>query len=483
MGIVTFIVAANASEPLLLAEDRLPDFSWAGYRGGEEPGWPEPTASVLDFGAVPDDGLSDASAFQEAMQAGGVILVPEGSYLIDQVVRVERSDVILRGEGEAVLDFPAPLEELIGEAAQWSWNGGLFWVSPTESSSVIEVLDGSWSRGEVFPHAGVLVLTDDDDRSLGRHLHKDQEEPGDCEWQQVITLAWPTDGVQPLRFDVRPEWTPTLYSDTALREIGFERLTFRFPDEDYPGHLDERGYNGIFFEGGVRDSWVRELTFINADNGVLTDQRSKNLLVADIRFEGRMGHHGFNVAYTADSLFRDVHFEQDHFHSMTVDHKSNGNVFMRFSAAEGLELEMDHHRDSPFENLFTSFSATPNFINGGSWCAGVPGGARNTFWGLPGPLFEPYWSNVQTNLVGSYESPDSMTIDQEWVENLESVEPRNLYLAQRAERLGLSYEDTGLDQPDDEAEAEDCGGCGGSAAWLLVLAAAGSRRRRGGPAA
>ncbi len=113
----------------------------------------------------------------------------------------------------------------------------------------------------------------------------------------------------------------------------------------------------------------------------------------------------------------------------------------------------------------------------------MPGGARNTFWGLPGPLFEPYWSNVQTNLVGSYESPDSMTIDQEWVENLESVEPRNLYLAQRAERLGLSYEDTGLDQPDDEAEAEDCGGCGGSAAWLLVLAAAGSRRRRGGPAA
>lgn len=460
---------ALAAEPALLAEERLPDFSWAGYHQGEEPAWPEPTASVLDFGAVPDDGLSDHAAFQAAVNEGGVVLVPAGTYVIDGVVRVWRS-VVLRGEQGSVLELPVPLEALLGEAPQWSWNGGLFWVSPSTSPELLNPVTESYTRGEVFPQAGLLVLTDDEERSLGRHLHNDQAEPGDCDWQTTITLSWPTDGEQPLRFDVRPEWTPQLFTYPALSEVGFERLTFRFPDEEYPGHLDERGYNAIFFEKGVRDSWVRELTLVNSDNGVLTDTLSKNLLVADVRFEGRMGHHGFNVAQTADSLFRDIHYEQDHIHSMTVDHRSSGNVFMRVSSADGLEVEMDHHRDSPFENLFVAFSATPNFINGGSWCAGQPGGARNTFWGLPGPLFEPYWSSVQTNLVGDFDAPESMTQDQEWVENLESVEPRNLYLWQRAERLGLAYQDTGLaPEAAPEDEDEGCGGCSSNPAPAGLL--------------
>ena len=476
--VVTLLAVAHATEPQLLGQDRLPDFSWAGYQQGEEPPMDPAQGSVLDLGAVPDDGLSDHEAFQRAADEGGVWEVPPGTYLIDAVVYVRRS-MVLRGE-DAVLEFPNPLEVLLGEAPQWSWNGGMFWVRPSESPALVQEITESYVRGEVFPYAGLLKMTDDAEHTMGWHLHNDQEGPGDCDWQTTLTLEWPTDGEQPLRFDVRPEWTPQLYSYPAVSEVGFEGLTFQFPDEEYPGHLDERGYNGVFFEGGVRDSWVRDVTFINADNGVLTDTLSKNLLVADVRFEGRLGHHGFNVAFTHDSLFRDVHYEQDFIHAMTVDHRASGNVFMRFSAIEGLELEMDHHRDSPFENLFVAFEATPNFINGGSWCAGQPGGARNTFWGLPGPLFEPYWSHVQTNLVGSFDSPDSFTEDQEWVENLDEVHPRNLYLYQRAERLGLEYQDTGL-QPDPEPDPEEgCDGCGGgSAGWLLAgLGGLLLRRRR-----
>jgi hypothetical protein len=470
---VILLGLAFATEPQLLGQERLPDFSWAGYKGGEEPPANKADGSVDELGAVANDGLSDRDAFQLAADKGGVWVVPEGTYVIDHVVRISKP-VVFRGH-DAVLELPNPLEVLFGEAAQWSWNGGIFWVSPAEDPVLVKDIARSYVRGEVFEEAGLLVLTDDAEHTMGWHLHNDQAGPGDCDWQTTLTLRWPTDGTQPLRFDVRPEWTPQLYTYPAVSEVGFEGLVFQFPDEEYPGHLDERGYNAIFFEGGVRDSWVRNVTFINADNGVLTDQLSKNLLVADIRFQGRMGHHGFNVAFTADSLFRDVHYEQDFIHAMTVDHRSSGNVFMRFSS-EDLELEMDHHRDSPFENLFVAFEATPNFINGGSWCAGDPGGARNTFWGLPGPLFEPYWSGNQTNLVGSFESPDSMTADAEWVENLDEVSPKNLYLFQRAERLGLDYADTGAQEPVPEPEGDSrCSGCAGAGSaftlsWVAVLA-------------
>ena len=81
-----------------------------------------------------------------------------------------------------------------------------------------------------------------------------------------------------------------------------ESLKIEFPDVPYAGHLDEPGYNAIFMKGGVVNSWVRDVTIENADNGVLTDTYSKWITVDGLTLEGRYGHHGLNVAHTADSL-------------------------------------------------------------------------------------------------------------------------------------------------------------------------------------
>ena len=68
--VVTLLVVAHATEPQLLGQDRLPDFSWAGYQQGKEPPMDPAQGSVLDLGAVPDDGLSDHEAFQRAADEG-----------------------------------------------------------------------------------------------------------------------------------------------------------------------------------------------------------------------------------------------------------------------------------------------------------------------------------------------------------------------------------------------------------------------------
>ncbi|MFT5584611.1 MAG: hypothetical protein ACI9VR_002196, partial [Cognaticolwellia sp.] len=119
---------------------RLPDFTTAGYQGGDTPPVPKVSASVLDFGATGDGVTDDTAAFQAAiLGTTGVLEIPAGRYLITDVLDIQHSDLVLRGAGpeSTFLVFPKPLAEIRGEAVQWSWNGGLIWISSTESGTEI----------------------------------------------------------------------------------------------------------------------------------------------------------------------------------------------------------------------------------------------------------------------------------------------------------------------------------------------------------
>lgn len=81
-------------------DSRLPDFSFAGYRRGEEPyRIPEASVSVADFGARGDGESDDTSAFREAIAAGAGkrVLVPEGRYLLSDRLEIEASGTVLQG--------------------------------------------------------------------------------------------------------------------------------------------------------------------------------------------------------------------------------------------------------------------------------------------------------------------------------------------------------------------------------------------------
>jgi len=469
---------------------RLPDFSWAGYHAGEAP-IPEVAvvADVRDFGAVGDGETDDTAAFRAALAAtsGGALLVPEGTYLLTDVLEVDHGDLVIRGEGpeRTVLFIDRSLTDVRGERPQWSWEGGFLWVQPTEAGTeeaavtvsavrgdrVLEVDDASaFSAGDWM----VLRLTDDGPGTLGMHLHNDQAGGGTCTWQDPIVFRWPVriaavEGnaitlAQPMRLDVRLEWSPVLWSMPAVEEVGVESLRIRFPDVPYAGHLLEPGYNAIYFTQGVRNAWVRDVAIENADNGILTASLTKQVTVSDLRLEGRKGHHGLNIAHTADGLFQDLQFEMSWMHEITVDHHSNGNVFKRVSSLDVL-VALDHHRDAPFENLFTDFSAEISWLHGGSWCAGPPSGARETFWNLPGPLPPPYFGYIQTNVVGDLTEEDLFTEDAEWYENVANLVPADLHQAQLDRRLGII--------PVEPEEEDDPGACGcdavGTAGATVVL--------------
>jgi polygalacturonase len=66
-------------------QSRLPDFSFAGYRRGEEPfRIPAQSISVASFGAKGDGRTDDTKAFQQAIAdgSGKVVLIPPGRFVL-----------------------------------------------------------------------------------------------------------------------------------------------------------------------------------------------------------------------------------------------------------------------------------------------------------------------------------------------------------------------------------------------------------------
>jgi MYXO-CTERM domain-containing protein len=453
----------GASGELWSASGRLPDFSHAGYHEGEVAVPEVPVvANALDFGAKGDGSVDDAPAIQAAIDSAtaGAILLPKGRYRIDSVLVISKSGVVLRGEGAgatgSILVADKSLADVFGADPKWSYSGGFVQLGSTGSPSLLAGVASSASGGALDLDlagapaiaAGELVelrLVDDGSGSLGRHLHGELADSGTCAYQVPLRFDWPVRVEaaggghvtlrQPLRTDVRPEWTPELWSFPAISEVGVEHLRIEFPDVPYAGHLQEPGYNAIFMQNGVVDAWVKDVTVVNADDAFLTEVRVKNVSFLDVRTEGRLGHHGFNLNQSADVLIDGFDMQSDWWHTVTVDHRTNGTVVTRGQSASPMSL--DHHRDSPFENLFTEVGPY-GFQSGGSTCAGPQAGARNTYWNLAAPMIAPLlWSEMQTNVVGdlSDEIDPTKTPDRQWLEALPVPDPPNLWEAQLAARM------------------------------------------------
>ncbi len=107
----------------------------------------EPDAAwVTSFGAVPDDGIDDTQAFQNAIdetyrQGGGTVLVPNGHYTIDATKSVMvRSNITLRLDTEAYL-VASPNDK------------GIYNILQIKSVENVKILGGN-IQGERHSHKG-----------------------------------------------------------------------------------------------------------------------------------------------------------------------------------------------------------------------------------------------------------------------------------------------------------------------------------------
>ena len=178
------------------ADSRLPDFSFAGYHFGEDP-LPKPkvAANVKDFGARGDGKTDDTEAFKKAIEAtmSGAILIPEGRYILRDILWIKKSNIVLRGEGtdKTILHFPVEMEDVRPNTSAttsgrptsgYSWSGGFIWVKGWAPQKVFSSITSEHKRGEktltVETSSGIKVgqrvlveLKDNGEKTLLAHLN------------------------------------------------------------------------------------------------------------------------------------------------------------------------------------------------------------------------------------------------------------------------------------------------------------------------
>jgi pectate lyase-like protein len=494
VGLLLVFDAAPANAPtsvlwgqngeLWTPQSRLPDFSFAGYHSGNDPIPDVPVkANVKSFGAVGDGETDDSQAFLNAVASvsNGAVFMPAGRYKIGQVVKINNSNIVLRGagQGSTVLYFPKSLLEILGRSTSlfghngyWCWAGGLIWCGPGQddgvklASVVAPALRGDQtltlsSTAGIAAGTTVRLVEHEKNGSLGRYLHAGYADAGTCVMDatggKFIDFASNVKSVsgstitleRPLRADVRLDWQPEVFSYLpTLQEIGIENLTIEFPKSQYGGHVfQEPGYNGIYLDA-VSNSWVRNVTIIDADSGIVTAPSAKPFAIGrfctleGIRLEvhwrnkALSGHHGIALESPHDYLVSNFTVDTQFVHDLTVDTFANGNVF---SEGKGIDVNFDHHRAVPFENLFTNIdvgSGSRLWKNGGSECAGPNSGARETLWRIQATSPQSYPNYPQLNIVGMTAWPASKS-DLTWIEPIPppSLVPVNIHLAQLSRRL------------------------------------------------
>lgn len=465
------------------AKGRLPDFSFAGYRRGEVTLPSEPvTHTVLDFGAIPNDDLDDSDAFLKAIEAvnHGVLLVPEGRYIISKMLVISKPGVVIRGEGpdKTTLYFPIPLNDIKPNwgattggqrTSNYSWSGGFLSITGSFQRKLLSSIDAVATRGDyqiqVADASALSVgqeieirLEDIADNSLANHLYSgDPRTPlGKLNGRvraSLVTRITAINGEtltfdRPLRFDIEARWTPGVYRfEPTVTDSGIESLRFEFPNTPYEGHFTELGFNA-FALGQVAHCWVRNVHIHNADSGGFVSGNFNTVDSVTYTSERRMdknrqsaGHHGLTNGGD-DNVFSNFDFQSLFIHDITVS-RSSGNVQKN---GRGIDLALDHHRHAPYENLFTNIhtgAGTRVWRSGGGSDLGAHCAARGTFWNItadnpieaPDSKFGP-WS---MNLVGVQMNQDDVTRpDERWYEHSqgEAVLPVDLHAAQLQRRMG-----------------------------------------------
>ncbi|MCM2270578.1 MAG: glycoside hydrolase family 55 protein [Thermoanaerobaculia bacterium] len=451
----------------------ITDFSFAGYRFGEAPLPDVPrVADVRGFGAVGDGVADDTAAFRAALAASGpgAIEIPPGRYRLTDVLHLATSGQVLRGAGSGatVLAFDRHLGEVLpkgpfGGPRGYAWGGGFLWAAGgfgagEELATVAApARRGAYELrvsepGRFAPGQLVRLLQFDDAAgTLVDALHGGIDLGGRCQvggegsrLEDRLLRVVAVDGARvrfdrPLRLDVRPEWKPELRTfEPQLEEIGIERLTIEFPLVDYPGHHKEPGYNAIFLFK-TWNSWVRDVELVNFDNGIHF-HFSRNATGKGLVVRGRGGHYSLSVRGSHDTLVTDFRLETTSQHDLSNALLGNGNVYSRGS---GVDLNFDHHRYAPFDNLYTAIDVGASWRTRRIWkCSATKSGhltaARETFWGVGPRILAaklPRWPAM--TIVGPLDAVPGPEHDLGgWFEPIAELAPADLHAAQLERRLG-----------------------------------------------
>lgn len=386
----------------------LPDFSFAGYDYSESPipTIDGPLFEVSEFGAVPNDGVLDLLAVQQAIDAaakagGGVVQFGKGRYDMNTIdgeetqLRVESSNIVLRGVGSGAdgteLFWPRNLEPEFPEkmystpfmveiAPRSIVETGLtqitqgavrgeYTISVADSS---QISPGDWISLRLGDPKAIKLFFGE---RLPRREWTRSWEDGVLvmERHQVVSVEGKTIRFrEPLQVDVdvSNDWEVMTYP--SLEEIGIEGVRFSGAWKgDFVHHrsaFDDGGWSAVEIKH-VRNGWIRDVEFKDW-NYALKMGGCSAFSVLRTRLTGTLGHHGIHVRGGYGVLVGLSSDEAEHFHGPGVGYQSASTVYWRYDY--GAQSSFDAHSTFPYATLLDACSGGWRYGRSGGPLAGMP---------------------------------------------------------------------------------------------------------------
>ena len=461
-------------EPVPTGVPDVIDFSYAGYKHGEEAIPEDFTYTVFDvteFGAISDDGMSDSIAIRNALEAAeignSIVFFPPGQYdvLLDDDVKepfiVRGHHVIVRGSGAQGAGSGGTTIKMHNELT--AGHGRLFRTQSVKNGwSKRPRISGTFSSGMKYfevnnatPLIGRRFITIRGDNLLGEDFDKlssrqledlpdsysvvkeglkirEHHEIDRIEGNRVYIKA-------PLVSHVKSGMN-VLWQDLSVG-IGFEDLHIDGSFDEIYEHLVQEGRGGISLSNTAH-SWIRRCRISNVISAFLISSSYCGSAVNNI-VDGRYGH---NLGGILASTYSMVAFLQDHsdrgmWHGAAVSHYSAGNVIWHVSGP--LVRGPDTHGAQSRHTLFDNYTSISHQASGGGigslphhldgyirWNNTVFSNSTFNLW-TPGGF-----SVTQASLIG-YKTLSGSVPRNAYFEGFGShVHPNSLYEAQLERRFG-----------------------------------------------
>ncbi|WP_276501719.1 DUF4955 domain-containing protein [Terrimonas pollutisoli] len=375
----------------------LPDFSYAGYRCGEK-AIPDvksyKTFNVLDFGAKPNDDVSDREAIQQAIDAAnkngsGIVFFPKGRFIVNDDSTLTKgivskgSRIIFRGSGSGPGGTELFMKEmLVPENPKNMWTGRPMFTFTAKGvdtkigtitanakigefnlqlSKTENIEEGDWIAVKLLDNNPALVDAELAPHKADRAWKYIIEKGVDvCMYYQVKKIKKDVVTIHaPLAYAIDTKYKWTVYKFANADEIGIEDIAFvgnwkeKFVHHGSWKH--DSGFN-LFNFSRCTNSWMKDCRFTDCNIAAMVSQ-SANVTVINCVITGNAGHEAIGSSHSTNVLLANLNDESSQWHSFGVQNRSVNTVlwYCSYPSTTCFEAHASQPRNSLFDNTTGGF--------------------------------------------------------------------------------------------------------------------------------
>ena len=440
---------SNSWEPKILKDFKkdklasiLPDFSYAGYKYSEVeiPTIKTKPYNIINFGAIPNDGIDDTNAINRTIetagkQGGGIVFFPKGVFHVNMdttktnIVKINYSNILMRGSGSGkngTVIFSGSATNQAENNSPWLspfvFQSGLnlqgtsafFKVEDLQvcakvlkeikkGETIIEVSETKEiKKGDVI----VLALKNTTDQGdlindlmqplefepfQTSYLEAGKQRAASFQYTAEIDLVLDAHHIklkQPLRRTITLKFKPTISIMPMLKNVGIEHFKFESAwDGNYTHHANREmdyGWGAINLQR-VSHGWIRD---IHIDNYTQTTHliNSRNVTIENIKITGNKGHYSPKMYHSSDNLVQNIYINSHVTHGPGLEGCSFGNVFRNLFYKYPTPIDLHGISNPgfcpPMYNLFENINGVSKIAGGGAPQNLPHSGEYNTLWNI-----------------------------------------------------------------------------------------------------